>query len=257
MEQTNTTSASVEWKPFKRVRQYEYALEKIREMIAAGSLKPGDRLPSERELSTKLEVGRASVKEAFRILEILGLIDVKHGDGSFIKQNNFHFFESIANTVGLLGDLTAETMSSFLDFRSLWEIKCAALAAKNATEEDIKMMEIEIMRMENSQRNETEVKAADINFHNLMCIASKDKAIMLAVQGLRNILISFFDNVHPLICSDSKRSERSFITHYNLMQAIKNHDEIAAVRAMEEHLKEARKNLLDSYHYKNGVEQRV
>ena len=127
------------------------------------------------------------------------------GDGSFIKQDSFNFFESIADTVGLFSELTAETMVNFLDFRSFWEIKCAALAAKNSTEEDIRMMEIEIQRMENGQQNETEFKAADINFHNLMCIASRDKAIMLVVQGLRNILISFFDNVYPLICSDSER----------------------------------------------------
>jgi GntR family transcriptional repressor for pyruvate dehydrogenase complex len=254
---TNITSPNIEWKPYKRLRQYEYVLEKIREMIASGILKPGDRLPSERDLSDKLRVGRASVKEALRILEILGLIEVKLGDGSFIKQNNFHFFESIANTVGLLGDLTAETMFNFLDFRSLWEIKCAALAAKNSTEEDIRMMEIEIQRMKNGQQNETEFKAADINFHNMMCIASKDKAIMLVVQGLRNILISHFNNVYPLICSDPERCQKSFSAHNNLLQAIKSHDEIAAVRAMEEHLKEARKNLLDSHHYKNGVEQRV
>ena len=240
-------SSNVEWKPYRRTRQHEYVLEKIKEMIVAGDLKPGARLPSERELSSKLEVGRASVKEAVRILEILGLIEVKHGDGSFLKQNNFHFFESYANAVGLLGELTAETMDSFLDFRRFWEIKCVALAAKNATEEDIKMMDIEIQRMRNGQQDETEFKAADINFHNLMCIASKDKSIMLVVQGLRNILISFFNDVYPHICCDAELSHKSFITHYNIMQAIKDHDEVSAISAMEEHLKEARKNLLISY----------
>lgn len=240
-------TSNVEWKPYIRIRQHEYVLEKIKEMIVSGALKPGARLPSERELSSKLEVGRASVKEAFRILEILGLIEVKHGDGSFLKQNNFHFFESYANAVGLLGELTAETMVSFLDFRRFWELKCVALAAKNATEEDIKMMDIEIQRMRNGQQDETEFKAADINFHNLMCIASKDKSIMLVVQGLRNILISFFNDVYPHICSDPELSQKSFITHYNIMQAIKDHDEDGAVRAMEEHLKEARNNLLISY----------
>ena len=244
------------WKPFKRIRQYEYVLEKIRELLVTGSINPGDRLPSEREMSSKLGVGRASVKEALRILEILGLIEVKLGGGSFIRQNNFHFFESIANTVGLLGDLNEETMIHFLDFRSFWEVKCAALAAKNSTEEDIKMMKIELARMSKAQRNETEFKAADINFHNLMCIASRDKGIMLVVQGLRNILISYFDNVYPLISSDPKRSQKSFSTHNSLLQAIKQHDEIAAVRAMEEHLTEARKNLLDSYHQKNGPRKR-
>lgn len=238
---------NVEWKPYKRTRQHEYVLEKIKEMIVSGDLKPGARLPSERDFSSNLEVGRASVKEALRILEILGLIEVKHGDGSYLKQNMFHFFESYANAVGLLGDLTAETMDSFLDFRRFWELKCVALAAKNATEEDIKMMDIEIERMKNGQQDETEFKAADINFHNLMCIASKDKSIMLVVQGLRNILISFFNDVYPHISSDPELSQRSFMTHFNIMKAIKVHDEDNAVLAMEDHLKEARKNLLISY----------
>src|SRR5659263_63183 len=97
---------NVEWKPYKRTRQHEYVLEKIKEMIVSGDLKPGARLPSERDFSSNLEVGRASVKEALRILEILGLIEVKHGDGSYLKQNMFHFFESYANAVGLLGELS-------------------------------------------------------------------------------------------------------------------------------------------------------
>ena len=242
------TTEGHELKPYKSVRQYEYVLENIKKLISVGTLKPGDRLPSERELSSRLEVGRASVKEAFRILEILGLIEVKHGDGSFIKQNNFHFFESIANAMELFGDLTAETMHSFLDFRGFWEIKCAALAAKNATDEDIKMMENEIRRMENCKFDEAEFKAADINFHNLMCLASKTKGIMLVVQGLRGNMITFFNNVYPHILSDPERSRRSFVTHYNIMQAIRSSDETAAVQAMEEHLKEARNNLIASHH---------
>jgi GntR family transcriptional regulator, transcriptional repressor for pyruvate dehydrogenase complex len=241
---------NVDWKPYERVRQYEYVLETIREMIAIKQLKPGDKLPSERELASKLEVGRASIKEAFRILEILGLIDVKHGDGSYLRRNNFQFFESFASNVELFGELTAETMVSFLDFRSVWEIKCVKLAAKNATKEDIRMMDIEIERMKNAQHDETLFKSADINFHNLMCLASKDKAIMLVVQGLRNILISFFDGVYPHICSDPKRSQRSLDTHYNIICAINEHDELKAVSAMEEHLKEAKINLLQSYNSK-------
>lgn len=238
---------NVEWKPYERVRQYEYVLGKIKEMITTKQFKPGDKLPSERELSINLKVGRASIKEAFRILEILGLIDVKHGDGSYLKRNNFQFFELFASSVELCGELTAETMVNFLDFRSVWEIKCARLAARNSNEEDIKMMEIELQRMKNAQQDETLYKATDINFHNLMCIASKDKSIMIVVQGLRNILLSFFDNVYPHICSDVKRSRRAFDTHYDILCAIRAHDEVKAVSAMEKHLKEAKKNLLQSY----------
>jgi GntR family transcriptional regulator, transcriptional repressor for pyruvate dehydrogenase complex len=243
---TDNVAFGVAWEPYREIRQYEYVLEKIKGLMASGVLRPGDRLPSERELSGRLGVGRASIKEAFRILEILGLIKVKHGDGSYINKVQYQFFESFGNAASLFGELTAETMDGFLEFRSTWEIKCAVLAAKNATEEDIKMMDIEIRRMEKSARNETEFKAADINFHNFMCIASKDKSIMLVVQGLRNILITFFNNVYPLVCSDEKLSQEAYAAHDNILQAIKHHDEEAAVQAMEAHLLVARHNLMRS-----------
>jgi GntR family transcriptional repressor for pyruvate dehydrogenase complex len=241
-------SSTIEWKPFKRIRQHEYVLEQIKKMINSGTLKPGDKLLSERELSLKLGVGRSGVKEAFRILEILGLIEVKLGDGSYMKHNDFsYFFESIANTIGFLGNLTPETMLSFLEFRSVWEIKCASLAAKNATGEDIKMMQIEINRMEKAREKEIEFKAADINFHHLMCIASKDKAIILVVQSVRNILFSYFDNVYPYICSHPEIIHNSIIVHRNILEAIKMHNDTDAEKHMKEHLDGARQDLLNSY----------
>ena len=244
---TDNVVSGVGWEPYRGIRQYEYVLEKIKGLMASGVLRPGDRLPSERELSSRFRVGRASIKEAFRILEILGLIEVKHGDGSYINKGQYQFFESFGNTASLFGELTAETMGDFLDFRSTWEIKCAVLAAKNATEEDIEMMDIEIRRMEKCDHNETEFKAADINFHNFMCIASKDKSIMLVVQGLRNVLITFFNNVYPLVSSDEKLSQEAYVAHDNILRAIKLHDEDAAVQAMKAHLLVARHNLMRSF----------
>jgi GntR family transcriptional regulator, transcriptional repressor for pyruvate dehydrogenase complex len=248
-------SPQMEWKPFKRIRQHEYVLEQIKKMITSRTLAPGDRLPSERELSAKLGVGRSAVKEAFRILEILGLIEVKIGDGSFMQRNNFsYFFESIANTIGFLSDLTPDTVLNFLEFRSVWEIKCAALAAKNATDEDIKMMQIELDRMEKAKSNPTEYKVADINFHHLMCIASKDKAIMLVVQGVRNILVSYFD-VYPYIISEPERMQNSFISHQNILGAIKGHDDAKAIKFMQEHLDNARRNILGFFKQPSNVEK--
>jgi len=250
-----TDSSQIEWKPFKRIRQHEYVLEQIKKMITDRTLIPGDRLPSERELAAKLGVGRSAVKEAFRILEILGLIEVKIGDGSFMKHNDFsYFFESIANTIGFLSELTPETVLNFLEFRSVWEIKCAALVAKNATDEDIKMMQIEINRMEKAQNNPTEYKVADINFHHLMCIASKDKSIMLVVQGVRNILLSYFD-VYPYINSEPERMQNSFASHQNILGAIKEHNEAKAITFMKEHLDNARQNILRFYTQQIEVEK--
>jgi GntR family transcriptional repressor for pyruvate dehydrogenase complex len=72
----------MDFKPVKAKRLYEEVLEQIRELIAGGELKPGDRLMSERELADRLEVSRPSVREAIRSLEMMGFIEIRRGDGT-------------------------------------------------------------------------------------------------------------------------------------------------------------------------------
>ena len=75
--------------PIRVARRYEGVVEQIREMILKGKFKPGDKLPSERQLCEEFEVGRPSVREALRALEITGLIEIRHGEGAFVKDIDF------------------------------------------------------------------------------------------------------------------------------------------------------------------------
>ena len=76
------------FQPIKTKKIYEEIMEQIRQMIAQGDLKPGDKLPSERELADTLGVSRTSVREALTALGALGIIDVKSGEGTFIRRSN-------------------------------------------------------------------------------------------------------------------------------------------------------------------------
>lgn len=72
--------------PVKSTKIYEIVIEQIKEIVKRGELKSGDKLPSERDLCEKLEVSRASVREALKSLQMLGLIESKHGEGNFINE---------------------------------------------------------------------------------------------------------------------------------------------------------------------------
>ena len=73
--------------PVKSTKIYEMVMEQIKDIVKKGELKSGDKLPSERDLCEKLEVSRASIREALRALQMLGLIESKHGEGNFINEN--------------------------------------------------------------------------------------------------------------------------------------------------------------------------
>ena len=73
--------------PIKNTKVYEQVIDQIKEMINEGTLKKGDKLPSERDLAQQLNVGRTSIREAIRALEVIGLIDCKQGEGNYIKSN--------------------------------------------------------------------------------------------------------------------------------------------------------------------------
>ena len=76
-------------KPVRRVRLYENAVDQIQTLILRKKYAPGDRLPSERSLAQQFHISRHSLREALRILDVMGLIEIRVGDGIYVKEINF------------------------------------------------------------------------------------------------------------------------------------------------------------------------
>ena len=114
-------------------KMYLEIVKKIRAIIVADGLKAGDKIPSERELSDRLNVGRSSVREALRALELLGLIETRRGEGTFIKDFKEH------NLVELLGTFILEqdkTKSDLIETKLEIEKSCIQLFMQKASVED-------------------------------------------------------------------------------------------------------------------------
>ena len=120
--------------PVKSTKIYEAVMEQIKVNVKTGELKKGDKLPSERELSEKLQVSRTSVREALKSLSILGLIESKHGEGNFIKKD---FEDSLLEPLSIIFLLLGNGNEEILEFRKIVEPECAAIAAQKISKEEL------------------------------------------------------------------------------------------------------------------------
>jgi GntR family transcriptional regulator, transcriptional repressor for pyruvate dehydrogenase complex len=109
-------------------------VEKLRTMIVADGLVPGDKIPSERELSDRLSVGRSSVREALRALELLGLIETRRGEGTYIKDFQEHRLVDLLGAFFLQDQKTIDDLS---ETKQLIELDCLKLFIYRTHKEDI------------------------------------------------------------------------------------------------------------------------
>lgn len=127
---------------FKTVKQnkaYQDVVEQIQEAIMEGTLKPGSQLPAERELKEQFGISRGTLREALRVLEQKGLIEIRTGvaGGSIIREVNS---ENLSENLGLLIRNRAVSLRDLAEFREGMEGSVAALASQRATEQDRTML---------------------------------------------------------------------------------------------------------------------
>jgi len=120
------------------VRLYENVMKQIVDLIKNNELKPGDKLPPERELAEKFSISRGSLREAFRVLESRGLIKSKPGGGRFIREVGK---DVLIGSENIILRLEKSSMLELWEARKVFEFKVAELAAQRVTAEDIRIIE--------------------------------------------------------------------------------------------------------------------
>src|SRR5216684_6927099 len=131
----------MEWhkvEPINSPRIYEEIVRQIRTLISEGKLKSGDRLPPERDLAERFRVSRASVREALRSLQSRGLIEIRAGEGAFVRDVSV---EALIEPLALVILPHREAVGELFEARRILEPAIAALAARRATREEVGEME--------------------------------------------------------------------------------------------------------------------
>lgn len=201
------------------------------------NLEPGSKLPSERELVEALGVGRSSIREALRILEIMGLVQVLPGKGAFVRALTGDLFMPLTDYLYT----QRESLQHHFEARQVLEPAAAALAAKRASREEIKQLRQNMEDFKHclSEQNLVGLIRADIEFHRLIANATQNHTIEVLMNTITR------HDIHGWKASlrTNNRAPDTVHEHQAIIEAIVDGDEKKAKSLMRSHLLSARRNL--------------
>jgi GntR family transcriptional regulator, transcriptional repressor for pyruvate dehydrogenase complex len=232
-------AAKPEFEVVRRNRVYEEVAKQIERLILK-KLKPGDKLPSERDLAEMLRVSRGSIRDAIRSLELLGLVEARQGAGTIVRETSS---SSLANPFANALKRRKEMVSELLDFRKMLEPPLAARAAKHASPEEVLEMEEILRRQEERQRQGDAAVAEDAEFHYSVALASDNSVVLKVID----ILMDLLRDTRARSLQVEGRPQRSLTGHRRVLDAIKRHDAEAAKAAMRRHLEDVEEIVLDKF----------
>lgn len=222
----------MEFKPIPKKRLSESAIEQIKEFIVHNKLESGSKLPSERELGSRLKISRTSIREALRMLEIMGLVEVKPGKGIYVKNLTGDLFVPLPTWVSNYRD----TIHKHFEARLILEPEIAALAARRATKKDIRQIRQNIQTQKDLPECQKAASIqADIKFHGLVAEAAKNETILMLFNSIARIS---FHGWKAAIRMEG-RNASAVKEHAELLEKLARRDEDGARRVMREHMLES------------------
>jgi len=214
----------------KRTKRRDAAAQQIRSLIARGEVRPGQRLPSERELTARLAISRASVREAIRSLEISGLVEVIPGKGTFVRELSENaVVDPLSSSL-----LSRKGLLELMEVRRILEPQIAALAALRAQPAHIQEMQAafqEVERRLERNRYDEAVKSI-IAFHRAVTRATGNHLMERLINAIAGLLSESMRATLRI----PGRPARSLEGHRQILAAIQAGDAAAAQEAMARHI---------------------
>lgn len=223
--------------PVETKRASEAIFDQVKSLIMKGELKPGDRLPSERNMMELFHRSRPTVREALRMLERSGYIRTIPGSNGAVvlEPSNKNLEDSLKDAL-MVGYITLADIS---EYRRSSEVTTAAWAALRRTEADIQAMEQHLKAMEDNLSDYEAFIAMDPGFHDLLAAASKNMVSRIINQAFSQINRSFVNEKMRILSPEQKleMARRVHEMHLALFHAIRDQDEQRAREAMDVHMK--------------------
>jgi GntR family transcriptional repressor for pyruvate dehydrogenase complex len=215
--------------PIKKTRIAEEVADRIRMLVLDGTFPSGRPLPSERLLRERFGVSRGSIRDALRILEMIGLLETRHGQGTFPQELTVdRLVAPLASVLAYRQDLRDELM----DVRRMFEPAVARAAAKRATDEDF----ADFQRILDAQRRKLETGRSaiveDTAFHAALARSTHNRVVVSIMATLNDLLVES----RTLALKQKGRPERSMEGHEAVVAALRRREAEGAARAMYKHI---------------------
>lgn len=215
--------------PIRKTRVADEIANRIRILILDGTFKRGEPLPSERELAQRFGVSRGSVRDAFRRLEMIGLLETRHGQGTFPREL------SVSNLVTPLVSVLAQSrdlQDELMDVRRMFEPAVARVAATRVTDAEIAQLERILRAQERKIRAGQSAIAEDTAFHSALAHATHNRVVVHVMETLNGLLIES----RKLSLRQSARPLQSLRGHAGVVAALRRRDPEGAASAMHDHI---------------------
>lgn len=212
---------------------------RLMDLFTSGDIEPGTRLPPERQLALTLGVGRSAVREALAALEILGIVDVRPGSGTYLRGTASDLLPQTLRWGLLIG---RRSTAELLDVRSGLEIYVARLAATRADAAAVARLNDSLERMRTAGEDLAAFARADGDFHNALAAAADNETLVDLLHVVRSLLQVYADRaVH-----DADAARLAVHEHGAVFRAVRERDEDAAASAMAVHMATASARLAEA-----------
>jgi len=213
----------------------EQVIAHVRTLIESGSLKPGGRLPAERELAVNIGVSRPTVRAGLRALAAMGVVQSRHGSGTYIPAGPPKLGSEPLSFLAALHGFTREEM---FEARRIFEVGAAGLAAERATHEHLATISEEVASLFASLADPQAFLVHDIRFHRAVAAASANPIVASVVGMVSNLYYTQRRETATRATEQNLRDAADM--HRRIYQAIRAKDPRAARHVMDEHLAHSR-----------------
>ena len=224
---------------FEPVRKSAIAEEisaRLLSLIQEKQLKPGDKLPPERELAATMQVSRPSLREALRALSMMNVVEIRQGDGTYVTSLEP---DLLVEHLDFVISLDNSTLHHLFEVRRILEVGIAGLAAERASDAQIAVLEELLDESVECQQDAAAFLQIDLAMHELMVEATDNPLLRRVMSSMSRMGLASRSRTGA---SQSVR-ERTVVDHRSIVAAIKTHDADAAARAMLDHLNHVEQSL--------------
>lgn len=232
----------MEYKQIRARKIYEEVADSLVAMLKNGDLKPGDKLDSVEQLARNFDVGRSAIREALSAMRAMGLVEMRQGEGTYIKQFDASRF-SLPVAAALL--MKREDVKELLEVRKILEVGAAGSAAEKHKEADLAPMVEALQSMEEAKGNGELGEQADLAFHLAVAHATHNQMLINLMNSVSEIMMETMRETRRLWLHSENRTAELLKEHWLIFEAIKKRDSALAQKHMLNHLVEVEQALAE------------
>lgn len=206
--------------------------KRMLDLFTGGQIAPGTRLPPERELASTLGIGRSAVREALAALEILGIVDVRPGSGTYLRGSSSELLPETLSWGLMLGEPKTREL---IELRGKLEVAAAELAAERVTDASLARLRTQVAAMQESLRDRNKFIEADLKFHIEIARASENDVLLNLLQSIRSLLRIWVERG----LQNDGDAQLAYDEHVAVYEAIASRDGDRARLAMSHHMSTA------------------